>query len=400
LVKFNTWEEKKAAYKDSPPEFEVNGNRIKISLSDNGYSCGVWKGVIEAPEVSPLWSISLAYDVKGKEDVTVMAAVQQCDKNNVELCGDNLTEKNGQCSLTLEPRPETAKVYISVLFSSVGGGTLEFEAPSLKYEERKPHRVANIATAFFNRRSEGSYDQNIPNILRIIDKAADSNADILCFTEAAYNRGGLVSGDERFISVEHPHIQLICDKAKERKIYLIFGLCENDGGLKYNTSLLISPEGKIIQKYRKTHLCFGERTAGIVPGDELPVFELPFAKVGILICWDMWFPEAARILSRKGAEIIFIPTAGNPECIYEARAYENGIFIAVSGLHENGSSCIINQYGDKVAAVYSEEEGFCMYKIDFDGREYKKYLSFENGYGANLYPADMRTDLYMKEESK
>lgn len=96
--------------------------------------------------------------------------------------------------------------------------------------------------------------------------------------------------------------------AKEYGMYIIPNYTELDGDRMYNTAVIIGRQGEIVGKYRKTHLCGSEgRCFGITAGDELPVFDLDFGRVGIAICMDMYYPEIFRILTLKGARIIFWP---------------------------------------------------------------------------------------------
>lgn len=96
--------------------------------------------------------------------------------------------------------------------------------------------------------------------------------------------------------------------AREYGMYIIPNYTELDGDKMYNTAVIIGRDGEVVGKYRKTHLCGSEgRCFGISQGDELPVFDLDFGRVGIAICMDMYYPEIFRILTLKGARIIFWP---------------------------------------------------------------------------------------------
>ena len=94
---------------------------------------------------------------------------------------------------------------------------------------------------------------------------------------------------------------------RRHKVYLCAGITERDGGRFFNTAALIGPEG-FIGKYRKIHL-WDEEKLFFEPGDlGIPVFHLPFGRVGVMICYDGWHPEVARILTLQGADIICDPT--------------------------------------------------------------------------------------------
>jgi predicted amidohydrolase len=115
--------------------------------------------------------------------------------------------------------------------------------------------------------------------------------------------------------------------ARELDLYLCIGFTEIDRGELYNTAVLLGPDGRTVGKYRKTH--------GVEelykPGDELPVFDTRYGKVGILICFDRQLPETARTLADKGARLILIASngmwGGMNDAMLRARAYDNGVFI-------------------------------------------------------------------------
>jgi hypothetical protein len=92
--------------------------------------------------------------------------------------------------------------------------------------------------------------------------------------------------------------------AKQHDLYLVVGLVERDGKTLYNTSALIGPDGEMVGKYRKVTLPRGEVEAGITPGREYPVFDTRFGKVGMMICYDGFFPEVARALFEQAAAVL------------------------------------------------------------------------------------------------
>jgi predicted amidohydrolase len=94
--------------------------------------------------------------------------------------------------------------------------------------------------------------------------------------------------------------------------------------------VLLGPDGKLIGKYRKVALPRAEIEAGITPGQDYPVFDTRLGKVGMMVCYDGFFPEVARQLSRNGAEVIAFPVAGCNPLLAAARACENHVFLVSS----------------------------------------------------------------------
>ncbi len=125
------------------------------------------------------------------------------------------------------------------------------------------------------------------------------------------------------------------DIAKAHKIAMVFGYPELVGDKVANSAVLINSEGKILLNYRKSHL-FGDldRAMFKAVGTDFPIATLNGQKIGLLICYDIEFPEPARLLALAGADIILIPTAQMEpyeqvaKYVIPARAYENQVYIA------------------------------------------------------------------------
>jgi predicted amidohydrolase len=110
----------------------------------------------------------------------------------------------------------------------------------------------------------------------------------------------------------------------------VAGIYERAETAIYNTAILVGRDGGLVGSYRKTHLPREEFEGGLMPGDCYPVFETDFARVGIMICWDLQFPEVARALALRGAEVILLPIWGGNEALAYARAIENYVFLVTA----------------------------------------------------------------------
>ena len=140
---------------------------------------------------------------------------------------------------------------------------------------------------------------------------------------------------ERFAAVAQdietsPYIRQLRALAAGHKLYIVFGFTEKRGDKIYNTALLVGRQGEIVGRYSKTHL--QTHDLRFAPGDDLPVFETPWGKLGVLICADRRWPETARVLRLRGARLILIPSYGmwgvDNEWWMRTRAYENENFLA------------------------------------------------------------------------
>ncbi len=129
-----------------------------------------------------------------------------------------------------------------------------------------------------------------------------------------------------------PAARLLARKSREWRMYTSGAFYERRDGLVYNTAPLFDRAGSLAGTYDKCMPYDPEMDAGVVPGMEGDVCETDFGRVGILICYDSWFPETARRLALQGAELVLLPNAGYWRELMPARAADNGICIAASSL--------------------------------------------------------------------
>ena len=175
----------------------------------------------------------------------------------------------------------------------------------------------------------GDIDRNLE---RAGDLIRGSDADLLVLPEL-FNTGYVFTSKDEAVSLaeEVPRgktTQALCDLARETKTFIVAGLAEKDGDRIFNSSVLVSPDG-YIGRYRKTHLFF-EETLWFDPGDEgFSVHDIGICTVGIMICFDWFFPESMRVLSLMGADLICHPSnLVMPFCqeSMKTRCLENHVF--------------------------------------------------------------------------
>ena len=149
-------------------------------------------------------------------------------------------------------------------------------------------------------------------------------------------------------AVPGPSTAYFGELARKHNLYVVAGLLERDKHLIYNVAVLIGPDGKVVGKYRKVCLPRGEIEGGITPGTEYPVFDTRFGKVGMMVCYDGFFPEVARELSNRGAEVIAWPVWGCNPLLGAARACENHVYVVSSTYTDVSSHWMIS-------AVYAQD---------------------------------------------
>lgn len=170
-------------------------------------------------------------------------------------------------------------------------------------------RTVKIAIGQF-KVDQGDTAKNLERCAEFINEAAAQNADIICFPELVYNGYNLTSEQfqEQAEPVDGPFVQALKKLARDKNIYIIAGYAQSVDipGRIYNSAIFISDKGDVIGNMSKVN-AWGQEKLKFREGREFPVYDTPLGKIGIMICYDVEFPEPARIMALKGAEIVFIP---------------------------------------------------------------------------------------------
>ncbi len=235
-------------------------------------------------------------------------------------------------------------------------------------------------------------EHNLTEIEKLVARAAEDKVDVLCVHELATTIYFCYQNNPEFRKLaepdDGPSVTRVRRAAAKHGVAVVFPFYERiaDGRL-YNSAVVIDAEGKIAGKYRKMSIPSIKRTVdpNETPGDEqyyftrgdlgFPVFDVAGLKVGILICYDRHFVEAARVLGLKGAEVVFVPTATYRTWIrrvWEAElighAIANGYYVAgvnrvgvePGGAPDRsyfGSSLVIDPTGEVLARASDSEPG-------------------------------------------
>ena len=250
---------------------------------------------------------------------------------------------------------------------------------------------------------------NINKVIENLRKAAKKGAQIICLQElfASLYFCDVESYDNFKLAEAIPGetTNLFCNLAKELNVVIIASLFEKRAeGLYHNTVAVIDADGKYLGKYRKNHIpddpAYYEKFY-FTPGDlDYKVFKTKYATIGTLICWDQWYPEAARITALKGAEILFYPTAigwannqteeVNKEqysawqTIQRSHAIANGVHVVSVNRTGNegdmifwGGSFVSNPFGTVLYEASHDKEEIHVQEIDLNKtNEYRIHWPF------------------------
>ena len=210
-------------------------------------------------------------------------------------------------------------------------GRVTFAPATLTETSPPAPRKVRIAAVNHRPRGTASPRENLDQFAKFVAEAAAQKADIVCLPEGVTVCGTKHSYVDVAEAVPGPSTEFLGGLAAKHRLYLVAGIYERDGPAVYNTSVLVGRDGKLVGKYRKVCLPREEIDGGITPGSDYPVFDTDFGRVGMMICWDVSYPEVARELSARGAEMIFLPIWGGNETLAKARAIENQVYLVASG---------------------------------------------------------------------
>jgi predicted amidohydrolase len=216
-----------------------------------------------------------------------------------------------------------------------------------------PPRKARLAAVHFRPRGGKTPAGNCRLYEPLIAEAARQKADLVVLGETLTYYGLDKSLADVAEPVPGPSTEYFGHLARKHDLYVVAGLVERAGHLLYNVAALLGPDGRLVGKYRKVCLPRGEVEAGLGPGDEYPVFATRFGRVGLMVCYDGFFPEVARELASRGAEVIAWPVWGCNPLLAGARACENHVYV-VSSTYEDISrdwmvSAVFDHEGKTIA---------------------------------------------------
>jgi predicted amidohydrolase len=256
---------------------------------------------------------------------------------------------------------------LELVFRWDNDGTVHFSEATFKEVQEMKSRMVNVAAIHYRPENTGSPMENLELFSRYIGGAADSNADIVCLPEAITMVGTGKSYSDVSEAVPGPSTEFLGSLASQYNIYIVAGLLEQDGPVIYNTAVLIDREGKLAGKYRKVSLPREEIEGGITPGNSYPVFDTDFGRIGMMICWDLQFPEVARQLTIQGAEVIFMPIWGGNLTLASARAIENQVWLVSSSY--DMKTGIFDLEGELIAEA-NEQDPVVVVEVDLNQHQY------------------------------
>ena len=270
------------------------------------------------------------------------------------------------------------------------------------YSDNMSHTTASrvVQLGLIQRPCAPDPETNLKKTLAAAETAANRGAQIICTQELFRSQYFCQSEDHKFFELAEPipgtTTEAFQKLAQQRKVVIIASLFEKRApGLYHNTAVVIDADGALLGRYRKMHIpddpLYYEKFY-FTPGDlGFRAWQTQYGKVGVLVCWDQWYPEAARLTAMAGAEILFYPTAigWHPEekrehgerqhdaweTIQRGHAIANGCYVAVpnrigheklagEGIEFWGQSFVAGTSGEVLAKASADQEEVLIVPVD------------------------------------
>ena len=283
-------------------------------------------------------------------------------------------EKQGDAtrlSVTAPAPANAAAAKLELLLANAPSGEVRWR--NARLEEIPAPAPRRIRVAAVNLRPERTAGpaESVEQFLRTVDQRVNGRADLILLPEGITIIGTGKSYVEVAETVPGPTTEKLGALARRHKAWVAAGIYERDGRAVYNTAVLVDREGRLAGKYRKVYLPREEVERGLTPGNAYPVFETDFGRVGLMICYDVFFPDPARALAAQGADMILLPIWGGDETLAAARAIENKVFLVASGYDH--PTYIMDPDGKRVAQAPQRGEA-AIAEIDLSRRYVDPWL--------------------------
>jgi len=249
--------------------------------------------------------------------------------------------------LLMQAPQEASAAVLQLYLSNAPGGTIWWDDVSFEAASAPPDRKIKVATINLRPAGLKSREANVEAFINAANQAAPGKLDVLLFPEGMTVVGTGISYVNIAEPIPGPTTRRLGELARERNSYVVAGIYESEGTAIYNTAILLDRQGRLAGKYRKVYLPREEYESGLTPGNSFPVFETDFGRVGLMICYDVFFNHPAQALANKGAEVILLPIWGGDETLAKARAIEHRIFLVTSGYDH--PTYIMDPYGERIS---------------------------------------------------
>ena len=319
--------------------YRSNPGSLAISGASNFVEHGGWEHLVRGVETGNWYRFTAWYHAEGiaSENWQIMARLDWRDPTNTRAgqpdYANRVTKEGLWTRLSMDaPAPANARsVALQLYLSNAPAGTVWWNDIALEPIPSPLPRMVKVAAVNLRPSGTTSSADSVNRFIAMIERKIRDKTDVIVLPEGITSVGTGKSYVDVAETIPGPSTQRLGQLAKERNTYIVAGIYEREGAAVYNTAVLIDRSGNVAGKYRKVYLPREEIEGGLTPGRDYPVFQTDFGTVGLMICYDVMFPDPARALAGRGAQIILMPIAGGDETLAKARAIENKLFVVSSG---------------------------------------------------------------------
>jgi predicted amidohydrolase len=355
------------------PEFKVESDRLAISGAGNAHEFGYWRRSVPVTGGGD-YQLQVRFRVNGEVDIPLnvlnMVVWTEPDAERRSSPHDHISHLwrsdgavRGEGRFSVPARATVAEIQLGLRFAPQGA--VEWDRVELTPCERAAPRRVRVTAVRWHGQEGATLEDNREALAGLVDQAGSQASDLVLLPEyAVHSRSGETGFEVSEQVPDGPSCKVFAHKAKEHEVNVCANVIERDGDLIFNTAVLFDRQGNLVGRYRKVHPYWPEEVwDGITPGDDLPVFSLDVGTVGIMTCYDSWFPETSRLLALRGAELILFPSAGYEPALLPARAIDNRCYVVASSLDSPGM--IVDTLGHTLAAT---SDGIATLAVDLARR--------------------------------
>jgi predicted amidohydrolase len=275
------------------------------------------------------------------------------------------------------PAPQNATaVKVQLYLQNAPRATVWWDELSIRAIDDPGPRKAVVAAVNLRPRRTTSAAESVGKFVDLVEAKVAAPVDVILLPEGITVVGNGKKYADVAETIPGPTTLRLGELARRKNAYIVAGIYEREGHALYNTAVLLDRKGEVAGKYRKVYLPREEIEGGLTAGSDYPVFRTDFGNVGVMICWDIQYPDPARALALRGAELILVPIWGGNETLGKARAIENRVFIASSGY--NYPTYVMDPDGE-LLAVAREDGSAAVASIDLNRRYLDEWLGDMRG---------------------
>lgn len=327
------------------PRFELadtSTGRVLQARGNGDPACYGWVQTRAKLTAGGFYRLAVRFRVDGIDDLhrhLVHGVFDTTDDGGAYNAGIDTYTRDGDDIIgeTVFAGPEADREVTVRLYFRFGRGAVRWSRVSLNACTAPPQRLVKIAVM----KGADPFTQ----WPRLLDLAGRAGCDIALLPEMFDGNHHPMNA----VALDSPPVCMMADKAKQHRMYVAGALyLQRDGRLK-NATPIFDRTGQLLGVHDKVVLFDPECDNGASPGEAFNVFNTDFGVVGVMTCYESWFPATAQLLALKGAELILFPSAGYYEQLLHARAADNGVVIAASSL--GGAADVWDTAGNRASGA-------------------------------------------------